>query len=100
MHVRDAKGGVGYQREPYVAPWGDYSARQCCDNALESLRWTLRTHSHPKETAAVLIEPILGEGGFVIPPPSFLRGLRQICDETDLLLIMDEVGSLLSPSFH
>lgn len=53
----------------------------------------LRTHSHPNETAAVIIEPILGEGGFLIPPPSFLPGLRQLCDEHGLLLIMDEVQS-------
>ena len=45
------------------------------------------------ETAAILIEPIQGEGGIRVPPPSFLRALRALCDEHGLLLICDEVQS-------
>jgi acetylornithine/N-succinyldiaminopimelate aminotransferase len=43
------------------------------------------------ETGAILIEPIQGEGGVRVIPPAFLRGLREICDRHDLLLIFDEV---------
>jgi ornithine--oxo-acid transaminase len=43
------------------------------------------------ETAAILIEPIQGEGGIIIPPPGYLAGLRRICDEAGILLIFDEV---------
>jgi acetylornithine/N-succinyldiaminopimelate aminotransferase len=43
------------------------------------------------ETAALMIEPIQGEGGVVIPPDGFLAGLRKLADENDLLLIFDEV---------
>ena len=43
------------------------------------------------ETAAIMIEPIQGEGGVRVIPPAFLRGLREICDRRDLLLIFDEV---------
>ncbi len=43
------------------------------------------------ETAAIMVEPIQGEGGIRIPPPEFLAGLRQIADENGLLLIFDEV---------
>ncbi|HXZ16897.1 MAG TPA: aspartate aminotransferase family protein [Roseiarcus sp.] len=43
------------------------------------------------ETAAIMIEPIQGEGGVRVMPPAFLRGLREICDRNDLLLIFDEV---------
>jgi len=43
------------------------------------------------ETTAIMIEPIQGEGGVVIPPEGFLAGLRQLCDEHKLLLIFDEV---------
>jgi acetylornithine/N-succinyldiaminopimelate aminotransferase len=43
------------------------------------------------ETAAVLVEPIEGEGGIRVPPPSFLRGLRELCDKNGLLLVLDEV---------
>jgi acetylornithine/N-succinyldiaminopimelate aminotransferase len=45
------------------------------------------------ETCAILIEPIQGEGGIRIPPEGFLKGLRQLADEHDLLLIFDEVQS-------
>lgn len=41
----------------------------------------------------MLIEPVLGEGGYVVPPASFLKGLRQICDQHGILLILDEVQS-------
>ena len=43
------------------------------------------------ETAAIMIEPIQGEGGVRVIPPTFLRGLREICDRRELLLIFDEV---------
>ena len=44
-----------------------------------------------EQTAAILIEPIQGEGGIRTPAPRFLEELRQLCDEHDLLLILDEV---------
>ena len=43
------------------------------------------------ETAAIMIEPIQGEGGVVLPPDGFLQGLRRLADENELLLIFDEV---------
>ena len=43
------------------------------------------------ETGSIMIEPIQGEGGVRVVPPSFLRGLREICDRRELLLIFDEV---------
>ncbi|HUK58227.1 MAG TPA: ornithine--oxo-acid transaminase [Stellaceae bacterium] len=43
------------------------------------------------ETAAILVEPIQGEGGIIIPPEGYLAGLRRLCDEMGILLIFDEV---------
>lgn len=43
------------------------------------------------ETCAIMIEPIQGEGGVVVPPEGFLQGLRDLCDQHELLLIFDEV---------
>ncbi|HEX3014206.1 MAG TPA: acetylornithine transaminase [Methanobacterium sp.] len=43
------------------------------------------------ETAAVLIEPIQGEGGVIVPPEGYLKELKKLCDENDILLIFDEV---------
>ncbi len=44
-----------------------------------------------KDTAAIIVEPVQGESGVHIPPPSFLKTLREICDENDILLIFDEI---------
>jgi len=45
----------------------------------------------PKEVAGVLIEPVQGEGGYIVPPDSFMPGLRKLCDRYGILLIADEV---------
>jgi 4-aminobutyrate aminotransferase len=47
--------------------------------------------THPEETAAIILEPILGEGGFLTPPPGFMGALRRLCDKHGMLLIADEV---------
>ena len=70
-----------------------YAFDHCCGWALEQVRFLLKSQTAPEETAAILVEPVLGEGGYVVPPASFLRGLREICDEHDMLLILDEVQS-------
>lgn len=63
----------------------------CCGYALEQLRYVLKTQTAPQDTAAIVVEPVLGEGGYVAPPNSFLQGLRAICDEHGILLVFDEV---------
>jgi 4-aminobutyrate aminotransferase len=70
--------------------WDEEQASQWC---LEELRLLLLTQTAPFETAAMLVEPVLGEGGYVVPPVSFMRGLRDIADEHGILLIIDEVQS-------
>ncbi|WP_371370880.1 aminotransferase class III-fold pyridoxal phosphate-dependent enzyme [Sporomusa aerivorans] len=50
-------------------------------------------HNVNSETAAVMIEPIQGEGGIIVPPDSYLPAVREICDQTGALLICDEVQS-------
>ena len=79
------------QLPPNTNAYDAYSARSCCNAPIESLKWILKQQSAPSETAAILIEPIQGEGGFLTPPPSFLPALRKICDEHGILLIIDEV---------
>ena len=66
---------------------------EASEYALEQLEHLLATQTAPKETAAILIESVLGEGGYVVPPASFMKGLREICDRHNILLIFDEVQS-------
>ncbi|MCK6539039.1 MAG: aminotransferase class III-fold pyridoxal phosphate-dependent enzyme [Anaerolineales bacterium] len=61
--------------------------------ALEQLDHLLASQTAPKDTAAILVETVLGEGGYVVPPKSFMKGLREICDRHNILLILDEVQS-------
>src|SRR5262249_35521333 len=60
---------------------------------LDSVRGLLRTICPPEELAAIFVEPIQGEGGYIVPPPEFLPGLRKLCDEHNVLLVFDEVQS-------
>jgi 4-aminobutyrate aminotransferase len=54
----------------------------------------------PKEVAAIFIEPILGEGGYVVPPKAFLQYLRTLCDKHGILLVFDEVQSGVGRTGH
>ncbi len=84
--------GVFVAPYPYAFRYG-WDAEATSQWCLEELRLLLLTQTAPQETAAILIEPVLGEGGYVIPPASFMRGLREIADEYEILLIADEVQS-------
>ncbi|MCI5096871.1 MAG: 4-aminobutyrate--2-oxoglutarate transaminase [Rhodobacteraceae bacterium] len=60
-------------------------------DSLSVLDNMLRSSIDPERVAAIIIEPVQGEGGFNIAPPEFLRALREICDQHGILLIADEV---------
>jgi len=74
----------------YRFGWSDEQTSQWC---LEELNFLLTTQTAPHETAAILIEPVLGEGGYVVPPASFLLGIREVCNQHGILLIADEIQS-------
>lgn len=65
-----------------------------CDLAcLDFLKGSLRRQIYPDEVAAIIIEPVLGEGGYHPAPVRFLQGLRRLCDDHGVFLIFDEVQS-------
>ena len=70
------------------------------DFVMHQIKDLLSRHIYPKDVAAVFIEPMLGEGGYVIPPKSFLENLRAFCDEHGILLVFDEVQSGAGRSGH
>ncbi|MBC7964211.1 MAG: aspartate aminotransferase family protein [Steroidobacteraceae bacterium] len=65
----------------------------CNLDCLGYLEEMLRRYISPEEVAAIIIEPVLGEGGYVPAPTKYLKGLRRLCDEHGILLIFDEVQS-------
>ncbi len=58
---------------------------------MRSVRQLLRTICPPDEVAAIFVEPIQGEGGYIVPPDAFLPELRELCDEHGILLVLDEI---------
>jgi 4-aminobutyrate aminotransferase len=60
-------------------------------NSLYQLELLLAQQTAPSDTAAIIVEPVLGEGGYVPAPPEFLQGLRKVCDKHGIMLIVDEV---------
>ena len=80
---------------PYPDPYRfDGSPDACAAASLAFITDQLLPHvAPPDEVAAVVVEPIQGEGGYVVPPPAFLQGLREITRKHGMLLVVDEVQS-------
>ncbi len=85
-------GGIFVAPYPYAYRLGmdDDAASAYCLNQLNTL---LKSQTAPEETAAIVIEPVLGEGGYVPAPTRFMQQLRDLCDHYGILLIADEVQS-------
>ncbi|KAI0779338.1 acetylornithine aminotransferase [Fomes fomentarius] len=69
----------------------DTPASKVSEMCLNQLNLLLSQVTNPNDTAAIIIEPVLGEGGYVPAPAGFLQGLREVCDQYGILLIIDEV---------
>jgi len=75
---------------PYRCPFGTTDPEECGQRSLAVLKEQLM-YDNPKSVAAIIVEPIVGTNGIIIPPKSYMKGLRQLCDENGILLISDEV---------
>ena len=84
--------GIFVSPFPYAFQLG-MDDEQASTYALEQLNYLLASQTAPKETAAILVESVLGEGGYVVPPASFMKGLRELADKNGIMLICDEVQS-------
>ncbi|MDA7087487.1 4-aminobutyrate--2-oxoglutarate transaminase [Pseudomonas sp. SA3-5] len=88
---------------PYAAgmglmPGGVFRAQYPCalhgvstDDAIASIERIFKNDAEPRDIAAIIIEPVQGEGGFYIAPQEFMQRLRALCDQHGILLIADEV---------
>lgn len=83
-------GGVAVAPFPHAFRYG-WDEKTATDFCLRELDQIFLTHSAPAETAAMFVEPIQGEGGYVPASAAFMRGLRERCDEHGMLLVVDEV---------
>ncbi|WP_032391084.1 aspartate aminotransferase family protein [Rhodococcoides fascians] len=83
-------GGVHIAPFPYAFRYG-WDIDTAVAFALKELDYLLMTMSSPADTAAFIIEPVLGDGGYLPTPPAFLEGLRERADTHGIVLIVDEV---------
>ncbi len=96
---------VGYKKgcgpfapEIYRVPFPNHRLRgdgldmeEFVERELARLRESFNTLVAARDVAAIIVEPVQGEGGFVPAPPGYLRGLREICDQEGIVLVFDEV---------
>jgi 4-aminobutyrate aminotransferase/(S)-3-amino-2-methylpropionate transaminase len=74
----------------YRCPFG-MTYPGCNTACADHLKSFLVSHVAPESTAAVIVDPIQGEGGFITPPPEYFPKLKQICDDNGILFIADEI---------
>ncbi|MCY0878816.1 MAG: 4-aminobutyrate--2-oxoglutarate transaminase [Firmicutes bacterium] len=99
--VHPYKAGMGpYAPEVYRAPYpypyrcefaSGEGAHECDERCYAAIEKALMLQVAPEDVAAVIVEPVQGEGGFVVPPKSFLPWLREFTEKHGILLIVDEV---------
>lgn len=75
---------------PYANP---YRMTDPIGESLDALHDLFGRHVDPTDVAGIFVEPVQGEGGYVMPPMGFLRALREVCDQHGILLVADEVQS-------
>jgi 4-aminobutyrate aminotransferase/(S)-3-amino-2-methylpropionate transaminase len=86
------KAGLGpFAPEVYRVPFAQDYRGPSAAQALDALERALLTQVAPETVAAVAIEPVQGEGGFVVAPLEFMEGIRAICDRHGIVLVVDEV---------
>ncbi|MDE1825646.1 MAG: aminotransferase class III-fold pyridoxal phosphate-dependent enzyme [Candidatus Micrarchaeota archaeon] len=77
---------------PYEYRWKD--PKDCATDCIEHIKkYILSKEVSPREVAAIFIEPIQGEGGYIVPPKEFMKELRELATEHQILLVSDEVQS-------
>ena len=90
-HYEPLMGGVHFVPFPDPLRLGAGSAEAAVDRTMAAIDELFATLCFPDDVAAFLVEPILGEGGYVVPADTFLPRLRQLADQHGILLIADEV---------
>jgi 4-aminobutyrate aminotransferase/(S)-3-amino-2-methylpropionate transaminase len=86
------KAGLGpFAPEVYRVPFANDYRGPDAQTALRALERALVTQVAAEDVAAIVIEPVQGEGGFVVAPSEFLAGVRRVCDDNGIVLVVDEI---------
>jgi 4-aminobutyrate aminotransferase / (S)-3-amino-2-methylpropionate transaminase / 5-aminovalerate transaminase len=86
------KAGLGpFAPDVYRVPFAQDYRGPSTGEALAALERALVTQVAAESVAAIVIEPVQGEGGFVVAPPEFLAGVRKLCNDNGIVLVVDEV---------
>jgi 4-aminobutyrate aminotransferase / (S)-3-amino-2-methylpropionate transaminase / 5-aminovalerate transaminase len=81
-------------RAPFPYPYRmNMTAQQSIDFCIQELERMFVGEVAPDQVAAIIVEPVQGEGGFMVSPPGFLRALKEVCEKHDILFIADEIQS-------
>ncbi len=88
-HFEPLVGGIYHAR--YCTPFRTPASEDPTTYAIEDLRRVLRAEIYPDDVACIVVEPIQGEGGFVVPTTEFMQELRAIADEIGAQLVLDEI---------
>jgi 4-aminobutyrate aminotransferase/(S)-3-amino-2-methylpropionate transaminase len=90
--VAPYKGSFGpFPAEIYHAPFPIGYHGVTVDDSLAALEQIFKFDIEPARVAAIIVEPVLGEGGFYVAPPEFLQALRSLCDQHGIVLVIDEI---------
>lgn len=90
--VSPHKLGLGpFPSDVFHAPFPNPLRGVTTADSLRAINFLFTADIDPKRVAAIIFEPVQGDGGFYVAPPEFVRGLRKICDEHGILLVADEV---------
>lgn len=86
------KTGMGpFPGEVFHAPYPSQLHGISIDDAIDGIETIFKSDIEASRVAAIVIEPVLGEGGYIPAPPEFLRRLRTLCDQRGIVLVIDEI---------
>ena len=85
--------GIAHAMEayPYRCPFGCYSGEECGQRCADHIEHIIRMEGGKNHVAGLILEPIVGANGIIVPPEGYMQRVREICDKYEVLLIADEV---------
>ncbi|MES2071916.1 MAG: 4-aminobutyrate--2-oxoglutarate transaminase [Pseudomonadota bacterium] len=90
--VEPYKLGFGpFPADVYHAPFPNQLHGVSVEQSMEAIQQLFKADVDPKRVAAIILEPVQGEGGFTVAPPAFMRAVRELCDQHGILMIADEI---------